>query len=61
MLPATYGLMRAMVKVETGAYDDPTEMAIRDWPTQLAGALFAAMTLALLIWRVGRVGVEGHQ
>jgi 4-hydroxybenzoate polyprenyltransferase len=52
MLPATYGLMRAMVKVETGAYDDPTEMAIRDWPTQAAGAVFVALTVALLLWRV---------
>jgi 4-hydroxybenzoate polyprenyltransferase len=52
MLPATYGLMRAMVKVETGEFDDPTEMAVRDRPFQLAGLVFAAMTVALLMWRV---------
>jgi hypothetical protein len=50
MLPATYGLMRAMVKVETGEYDDPTEMAVRDWPFQAAGLVFGAMTVALLLW-----------
>jgi decaprenyl-phosphate phosphoribosyltransferase len=58
MLPATYGLMRAMVKVETGEYDDPTEMAMRDWPTQAAGVVFAGLTVALLVWRVR---TEGHQ
>jgi len=54
MLPATYGLMRAMVKVETGEYDDPTEMALRDWPFQLAAAVFGGLTLALIyLFRLG--------
>ncbi len=50
MLPATYGLLRAMVKVETGEFDDPTEMAVKDRPFQAAALVFAAMTVALLIW-----------
>jgi 4-hydroxybenzoate polyprenyltransferase len=50
MLPATYALLRAMVKVETGEFDDPTEMAVHDRPFQAAAFTFAAMTLALLIW-----------
>ncbi|HMN41713.1 MAG TPA: UbiA prenyltransferase family protein [Phycisphaerales bacterium] len=50
MLPATYGLLRAMVKVETGAFDDPTEMAVRDRPFQVAAAVFAGVTLVLLKW-----------
>jgi 4-hydroxybenzoate polyprenyltransferase len=54
MLPATYGLLRAMVKVETGVYDDPTELAARDRPFQLAVALFGLLTLALMgVFRMG--------
>jgi 4-hydroxybenzoate polyprenyltransferase len=48
ILPATYGLLRAIVLLERGAYDDPTILASRDRPFQLAGFLFAAMTLALM-------------
>jgi hypothetical protein len=36
------------VLLERGAYDDPTILASRDRPFQLAGFLFAAMTLALM-------------
>ena len=54
MLPATYGLLRAMVLLERGVYDDPTEMAVKDRPFQVAAALFALATIALL------VGVKGH-
>jgi 4-hydroxybenzoate polyprenyltransferase len=50
MLPATYGLLRAMVKVEIGAFDDPTEMAIKDRPFQAAAFVFALMTALLLIY-----------
>lgn len=54
MLPATYGLLRAMVKVEVGAYDDPTEMAVRDRPFQVAVACFCGVTVGLLWWfRIG--------
>lgn len=50
MLPATYCLLRAMVKVEVGEYDDPTDMATRDRPFQLAVACFGAITLLLILW-----------
>lgn len=49
MLPATYGLLRCIVLVERGVYDDPTELAIRDRPFQLAGLAFVAITVALLV------------
>lgn len=44
MLPATYGLLRCIVLVERGDYDDPTELATRDRAFQLAGAMFVAVT-----------------
>ena len=54
MLPATYGLLRAIFRVETGAYDDPTELAFRDRPFQIAAACFCALTLALIyLFRLG--------
>ncbi len=50
MLPATYCLLRAMVKVEVGEYDDPTDMATRDRPFQLAALCFGGITMILLLW-----------
>lgn len=50
MLPATYCLLRAMVKVEVGEYDDPTDMATRDRPFQLAVAVFGVITILLILW-----------
>ena len=35
---------------DTGRYDDPTELALRDRPFQAAAALFVALTVALLFW-----------
>lgn len=49
MLPATYGLLRCIVLVERGDYDDPTELATKDPPFQIAAALFAIITLALVV------------
>lgn len=49
VLPATYGLLRCIVQVERGIYDDPTELASKDRPFQAAVAIFAALTL-LAIW-----------
>lgn len=48
MLPATYGLLRAIVKLEHGEYDDPTELAMRDRGMQAAGLLFVVLTVALM-------------
>jgi decaprenyl-phosphate phosphoribosyltransferase len=50
MLPATYGLLRCIVLLEKGAFDDPTELASKDRPFQLAGAVFVLMTIALMLW-----------
>lgn len=49
MLPATYGLLRCIVLVERGDYDDPTELATKDPAFQAAGALFVAITAALVL------------
>jgi decaprenyl-phosphate phosphoribosyltransferase len=47
MLPATYGLLRCIVQVERGIYDDPTELAVGDRPFQAAVVAFLLLTLAL--------------
>jgi len=49
MLPATYGLLRCIVLLERGQYDDPTELASKDRPFQIAGLLFAAITLGAFL------------
>lgn len=51
MLPATYALLRCIVQVERGRYDDPTELAVRDRPFQLACLTFAAIT-AIALWAI---------
>lgn len=50
MLPATYGLLRCMVLLERGKYDDPTEIGMNDRPTQLAAIVFGVITLGLALW-----------
>lgn len=49
ILPATFALLRCIVLVERGEYDDPTELAVRDRPFQVAAALFGVITLAVLL------------
>jgi decaprenyl-phosphate phosphoribosyltransferase len=49
MLPATYGLLRCIVLLERGEYDDPTELAARDRPFQLAVAVFGLITAVLVV------------
>jgi len=56
MLPAFYGMLRAIVMLERGAFDDPTELAVHDRPFQLAALLFVGLTIGLL-WRAGVHGV----
>lgn len=48
MLPSTYGLLRAIVCLERGTYDDPTELAYKDRQFQLAGLIFVALNVALV-------------
>ncbi|MEM8758422.1 MAG: UbiA family prenyltransferase [Planctomycetota bacterium] len=47
MLPATYGLLRCIVQLERGLYDDPTELALRDRGVKLAGVVFVALLVGL--------------
>ncbi len=57
MLPATYGLLRCVHLVENARYDDPTELATKDRPFQLAALAFAALTGALMYARMtGHLG-----
>lgn len=49
MLPATYCLLRAIVLLEQGRYDDPTELAMRDRAFQAGAGLFVVVT-AMVFW-----------
>jgi 4-hydroxybenzoate polyprenyltransferase len=50
MLPATYGLLRAIVLVERGSFDDPTEMASGDRLIQAAVLVFGALAAGVIVW-----------
>lgn len=45
VLPASYGLLRCIVLLEAGRYDDPTELATHDRPFQVSGILFLLVTV----------------
>jgi decaprenyl-phosphate phosphoribosyltransferase len=45
IIPATFGLLRSIVLLETGAYDDPTELASKDLSMQLSVGTFGVLTL----------------
>lgn len=47
-LPALYALLRAIVQMERGRFDDPTELAARDRPFQAAAGLFVLITAGLM-------------
>jgi decaprenyl-phosphate phosphoribosyltransferase len=49
ILPATYGLLRCMLMVDRGEFDDPTELATKDRPFQASIVVFGAITVALMI------------
>lgn len=53
MLPAFYGMFRAIVLVEQGRYDDPTELAVHDRPFQLGGLIFVGLTAIVMLWKPG--------
>jgi len=48
VLPATFALLRSMVLVERGAYDDPTEMFLKDRPLALSAIAFVVVTLGVI-------------
>ena len=49
VLPATYAMLRAIVLLERGEYDDPTELAVHDRACQAAGIVFVVMTAVLMV------------
>lgn len=49
VLPATYALLRSILLVERGKYDDPTELAVHDRPFQAAIALYGLITVGAII------------
>lgn len=60
ILPAIYGLIRCIVLLERGRYDDPTELAVHDRAFQLAAIAFGVLTLgAVLIAGGGGVPATG--
>jgi len=50
IIPATYALLRAIVLLERGRYDDPTELAARDRPMKVAVLCFVTVTIGVLSW-----------
>ncbi len=50
ILPATFVLLRCIVLLEQGSYDDPTELAVRDRPFAFAAGVFVLTTVALVAW-----------
>jgi hypothetical protein len=53
MLPATLALLRAMVQLERGTYDDPTEFAIHDAVARVCGVLFVGLTVLAMVFSTG--------
>lgn len=45
MLPSTLALLRAMVQLERGTYDDPTELAVHDAVVRVCAVGFAGLTV----------------
>lgn len=56
MLPATYALLRCMVLLDRGQYDDPTVLATKDRATQGAAVLFALFTALAVAIAHGLLG-----
>jgi decaprenyl-phosphate phosphoribosyltransferase len=44
VLPATYGMLRCIVLLDSGKYDDPTEIATHDRPFLASAAIFVLLT-----------------
>jgi 4-hydroxybenzoate polyprenyltransferase len=59
MIPAVYALMRAIVLLGRGTYDDPTELAVKDRPMQVAVLSFALLTGVVLTWKLWQPSILG--
>lgn len=57
MIPATYALLRCIVLLERGLYDDPTELAVRDRGVQIASVGFVIIAVAVVLLRRGDLPV----
>ena len=53
LLPATYAMLRCIVLLEAGRFDDPTELAFRDRGFLAASAMFLALTVLALLRATG--------
>lgn len=54
IVPACYLLLRCVLLLDNGKYDDPTEMVTRDRPLQLAGIAFGVVSGAVLMAGMAR-------
>lgn len=50
VLPVTFVLLRCIVLLDAGRYDDPTEIALRDPVVRGGTLLFSSMTAFLMLW-----------
>jgi decaprenyl-phosphate phosphoribosyltransferase len=59
LIPATFLLLRAMVLLERGKFDDPTEMALGDRPLQLGVLAFAALSAGVVLLKLSAQAPQG--
>jgi decaprenyl-phosphate phosphoribosyltransferase len=59
VVPAIYALLRAIVLLERGTYDDPTELAVKDRPMQVAVGSFILLTAVVLTWKLWAPAIAG--
>lgn len=52
ILPALYGMLRAIVLIERGVYDDPTEMVVKDKALWFAGGAFVVLSALVIGGRI---------
>jgi len=50
VIPVTFVLLRCIVLLDAGRYDDPTEIALRDPVVRGGTLLFSSMTAFLMLW-----------
>lgn len=53
MLPSTLAVLRIMVQLDRGKYDDPTELAMRDAVVRVCAVAFAGLTFLALVFGSG--------
>lgn len=50
VLPSTLAMLRAMVQLERGTYDDPTELAVHDAVVRVCAVGFVALTVLAVVF-----------